>query len=161
MFRFLRRDGADRAADRAAPDGRAGGLGVGAAAAGLDARGGSSDAPAHLGDGTCADSASWSFLSKSGKRRDCGYVSKKASKRCKTKISDEEGVHPYAACPASCETCGVDCTADSTSWYTKKPSRDCAYVAKKAKRCKATFVDADGATALAACPAACAMCAGP
>jgi hypothetical protein len=49
--------------------------------------------------------------------------------------------------------------ADDSSWYAKKMKQDCAWVAKKAKKlCKLKTKDADGVSALKACPNACQIC---
>lgn len=103
--------------------------------------GGAGEAPA------CGDSTSWWYKKDS---RDCDFVAKKA-KRCKSKNVDDAGVSPLNACPATCAS-GCAC-ADSTSWYAKKPSRDCAYVAKKTKRCSKK--DENKVKGFDACPVTC------
>ena len=69
---------------------------------------------------------------------------------------DEDGVSVLAACPETCcDACAGACE-DSTTWYSKKPKRDCSYVAKKAaKRCSATRTDGAGVSAPVACCATC------
>jgi len=48
---------------------------------------------------------------------------------------------------------------DSGSWYYKKASKDCDWVAKKTKRCKKSKIkDAEGVKAKKGCPAACDKC---
>ena len=67
---------------------------------------------------------------------------------------DDEGA------PVPAPTPEPDACADSTSWsyIQKKKQRDCAYVAKNAKRCKTKFVAADGVTSREACPESCDTC---
>ncbi|KAK7250209.1 hypothetical protein SO694_00006610 [Aureococcus anophagefferens] len=96
----------------------------------------------------CADSTSWERKSKG-----CSWVEKKA-KRCKKK--DEYKVPARDACVEACGTCieeEVACEGDSSSWFAKKPKRNCDYVAKKAKRCSRE--DSAGVPATVACPCSC------
>jgi len=62
---------------------------------------------------------------------------------------------PTTSPPTADESC-----ADDAGWAsTKKASRDCVWVAKKAKKkCKLKEKDASGKSALACCPEACDVC---
>ena len=94
----------------------------------------------------------------------------KKAKYCKEKVADADGVSALDACPVTCGECEVappaptagptDACADSTSWYnTKKSKNTCeGYVAKKSKYCKSKVADADGVSALEACPETCGLC---
>ena len=57
-------------------------------------------------------------------------MAKKPDKYCgKDNYADDDGWTAYAACSATCETCGCE---DSTTWlYKGKSGKDCEWVAKK------------------------------
>lgn len=70
-----------------------------------------------------------------------------------------------SACEAGCEACDGYCDnascEDSSSWYYKKESKDCAWVAEKPnKRCrkKGTLADGSKTRAKKACLVACDKC---
>ena len=70
-----------------------------------------------------------------------------------------------SACEAGCEACDGYCDdascEDSSSWYYKKESKDCDWVAKKPnKRCRKKGILADGSKTRAkkACLVACDKC---
>ena len=112
----------------------------------------------------CEDSTSW-YAKKS--KRACEYVSEDPAKRCKKKDSESK-VKGKEACPLACGTCAAfslpevvpNACGDSASWFVREnPSRDCAYVAKKASgRCDKK--DDFGVPASEACAAACGSCLG-
>ena len=112
----------------------------------------------------CEDSTSW-YAKKS--KRDCEYVAEDPAKRCKKKDSESK-VKGKEACPLACGTCAAfslpevvpNACGDSASWFVREnPSRDCAYVAKKASgRCDKK--DDFGVPASEACAAACGSCLG-
>ena len=108
--------------------------------------------PTEEADEECMDSTSW-FYKKS--KKDCAWVAEKG-RRCKSKVADDDGVSSLDACPV---TCGSGCAcADSTSWFSKKAKKDCAWVAKKTKRCKSKVADDADISSKEACPVACGRC---
>ncbi|KAH8049135.1 hypothetical protein JL722_12135 [Aureococcus anophagefferens] len=109
--------------------------------------------PTEQVDGDCMDSTSWFYKKKS--KKDCAWVAEKG-KRCKSKVADDDGVSSLDACPV---TCGSGCAcADSTSWFYKKSKKDCAWVAKKTRRCKSKVADDADISSKEACPVACGRC---
>lgn len=58
---------------------------------------------------------------------------------------------------ASAIVASTDCS-DSSSWYSKKTEKDCAYVSEKSSRCKSKYVDIEGIVSAEACPVACGTC---
>ena len=108
--------------------------------------------PTEQADDDCMDSTTW-FYKKS--KKDCAWVAEKG-RRCKSKVADDDGVSSLDACPV---TCGSGCAcADSTSWFYKKSKKDCAWVAKKIKRCKSKVADDAEISSKEACPVACSRC---
>ena len=108
--------------------------------------------PTEQADDDCMDSTTW-FYKKS--KKDCAWVAEKG-RRCKSKVADDYDVSSLDACPV---TCGSGCAcADSTSWFYKKSKKDCAWVAKKIKRCKSKVADDAEISSKEACPVACSRC---
>jgi hypothetical protein len=99
----------------------------------------------------CRDDPTW-FAKKPD--RTCRlYVAEDPDGRCDAKDKTTKRL-AADACPRSCGACPC---ADSTSWYAKKPSRDCDYVAKKpGGRC--TKKDSGKVRGEDACPASCDTC---
>ena len=110
----------------------------------------------------CRDDATW--YSKKAPDRTCRlYVADDPDARCDHKNKATK-VKAREACARTCGACeptpaptSKPACADSTSWFAKKPSRDCAYVAKKKKRCAAK--DEFKVKGYDACPVACGTCA--
>ena len=101
----------------------------------------------------CRDSTSWYY--KKADRTCRLYVAENPSARCHKK--DTSKIAASDACPAACGDCAGDCE-DSTSWYAKKPSKDCAYIAKSpGDRCE-NKKDESKVKASDACPATCDAC---
>ena len=56
-----------------------------------------------------------------------------------------------AACAEAC----CSCDEDDASWFTKKATRDCAWVAKKKTKSRCKKKNAEKVKAKDACPVAC------
>lgn len=93
----------------------------------------------------CVDDATWHEAGEES--RDCEWVSGNSDGRCDR--VDEDGRLASEACVSSCDACPSG--NDSGSWFYKKTGKDCAWVAKKSKRCKKTGAD----RAEYACPSTC------
>ncbi|EGB08105.1 hypothetical protein AURANDRAFT_64364 [Aureococcus anophagefferens] len=113
---------------------------------------------------SCADSASW-FSKKS--KNDCAWVAEDAESRCSKK--DDDDVKAKSACPRACGKCDDDaeeedeaepaCEDDST-WFSKKSSNNCRWVAEKPdSRCSKK--NDDDVKAKSACFVACGVCEAP
>lgn len=115
-------------------------------------------APSGAAAPECGDDPSWRD---SKKGRDCDWVAKKASKNCKSKTKNEDGVSVFDGCQETCMICTLDCAADSSMWYSKKSNKDCDWVADKpSKRCKDKITDKENFDGVKisserACPVAC------
>ena len=93
----------------------------------------------------CVDDATWHVAGEES--RDCEWVSGNSDGRC-DRVGEDDRL-ASEACVSSCDACPSG--NDSGSWFYKKTGKDCAWVAKKSKRCKKTGAD----RAEYACPSTC------
>jgi len=105
--------------------------------------------------GDCEDDSGWYYKGKSSK--DCDWVGKDSSERCKGKYKSQGKVKSRDACKETCGECST--CEDSTSWFYENVDQPCDWVRKdRDERCKGKYKDPEGVKAKDGCPSSCDNC---